>query len=121
MSKKILIVDDEPDILRTVSFRLEKMGYDILTATNGKEGLEIAHKKKPDLIFLDINMPVMDGYEVCRIIKTDTELKKIPVIFLTVSLPKSIIEKADGFNADDCVTKPFEPEVLLNKIKKFIG
>ncbi|NQT21872.1 MAG: response regulator [Candidatus Omnitrophica bacterium] len=121
MAKKILIVDDEPDILRTVSYRLEKMGYDIITATNGEEGLESARKNKPDMIFLDINMPVMDGFEVCKKIKSDQDLKGIPVVFLTVSQAQAVAERADGFNADDHVIKPFEPEELIGKIKKFIG
>ena len=119
--KKILIVDDEPDILKVVSFRLKKMGYNIFLAINGKEGLDLARKERPDLILLDLRLPVMDGYEVCRRLKADKELKHIPIILLTASNITEIREKLMQFKAEDYIIKPFEPQELLKKVKKFIG
>ena len=80
-AKKILVVDDEPDILSVIAFRLKKSGYEIVTAGDGKETLDLMQNWKPDLILLDIQLPVMDGYEVCRRIKADEELKHIPIVF----------------------------------------
>jgi len=121
MPKKILVVDDEPDILKIVSFRLGRMGYKIFTAENGQRALEIVRDKKPDLILLDLALPIMDGYEVCRTLKSDEVLKKIPVILLTASQAGRIKEKTKGFKADDYIIKPFEAEELVEKVKKFIG
>ena len=121
MAKKILVVDDEPDILKVVTFRLKKAGYDIKTAEDGQKALEEIKKEKPDLIFLDLRLPIIDGYEVCRRLKSDEALKKIPVIFLTASTAPTVASKAEEFKADDFLIKPFEPEELLKKVKKFIG
>ena len=120
MTKKILVVDDEPDIRKIVTFRLKKAGYEIATATNGQEALDSAQKEKPDLILLDLRLPIIDGYEVCRRLKTDQELKHIPVILLTASSAGKIAEKTKEFKADDYLIKPFDPEKLLAKVKKFL-
>jgi len=119
--KKIVVVDDELDILKVVSFRLEKAGYEILTAVDGPKALDLIRKEKPDLILLDIALPGMDGYEVCRKVKSDAALRNIPVIFLTASQVDRIKEKQSDSPADDFLIKPFEPEKLIAKIKKFIG
>lgn len=121
MAKKIMVVDDEPDILKVVIFRVKRLGHEVITATNGQEALDTAHKEKPDLILLDIRLPVMDGYEVCRRIKTDEKLKHIPIVFLTASSASKIAEKTKELKANDYLIKPFDPEELLKKIKKFIG
>lgn len=121
MAKKVLIVDDEPDVLKIVSFRLKAAGYEITTASDGREALDSAEKDRPDLILLDLRMPVMDGYEVCRKLKSDENLKNIPVIFLTASSGATIKDKAREYKADDYIVKPFEPEDLLRKVKKIIG
>ena len=118
--KKILIVDDEPDILKVVTFRVKKMEYEVVTATNGQEALDLIQKEEPDLILLDIELPVMNGYEVCQRVKTNEKLKHIPIIFLTASSASKIAEKAKEFNADDYLIKPFDSEELLKKIKNFI-
>jgi CheY-like chemotaxis protein len=121
MAKKILIADDEIDILKVVTFRLRKSGYEILTAVNGKEALDLIQVKRPDLILLDLRMPLMDGYEVCKRIKHDEELKKIPVILLTASKINEAPEKVRELEADDYLIKPFDPAKLFEKVKKFIG
>jgi two-component system alkaline phosphatase synthesis response regulator PhoP len=121
MPKKILVVDDEPDILKIVSFRLGKAGYDIITAGDGKTALDLIRKERPDLILLDLRIPVVDGYEVARQVKTDEKLKSIPIIFLTASSVSTIEKKAKDFQAADSIIKPFDPEELFRKVKKFIG
>ncbi|MDD5194571.1 MAG: response regulator [Candidatus Omnitrophica bacterium] len=122
MAKKVLVVDDEPDVLKVVSFRLKKAGYEVLTAVNGKIAIDLILEDKPDLIILDLRMPVMDGYEVCTKIKADETLKKIPVILLTASSGGSnITEKMVELKADDCMIKPFNADELLKKVQKFIG
>ena len=118
--KKILIVDDEPDILKAVTFRVKKLEYEVVTATNGQEALDLIQKEEPDLILLDIELPVMNGYEVCQRVKTNEKLKHIPIIFLTASIASKIAEKVKEFNADDYLIKPFDFEELSKKIKKFI-
>lgn len=120
MPKKILVVDDEVDILKVVTFRLRKSGYEILTAVDGREGLELIRNERPDLILLDLRLPVIDGYEVCRQVKADEELKNIPVILLTASSAAKIIERTKEFKADDYIIKPFNPTELLEKVKKLI-
>jgi len=121
MRKKVLVVEDEPDILRVVSYRLEKSGYEVITAVNGDEALEMAKKENPDLIFLDLRLPVTDGYEVCRELKSDEIFRSIPIILLTASSNRAISEEARDLKADDWLVKPFDPEDLLEKVDKFIG
>ncbi|MCP4653497.1 MAG: response regulator [Candidatus Omnitrophica bacterium] len=117
-NKRILIVDDEPDILRVAVFRLKKAGFEVATAINGQEGLEMAKKEKPDLIFLDLRLPVMDGYELCHELKTNDDLKHIPIILLTASAAQ-IGTRARQMGADDFITKPFDTDHLIKKAKKF--
>jgi len=121
MAKKILIVDDEKDFVQTLSFRLKAENFDVITAHDGDSGLEKAKKKSPDLIILDIMMPNMDGYMVCKMLKLEETLKKIPVIMLTVQ-PSELDEGASrDVGADAYMTKPFNPQALINKIRKLLG
>jgi DNA-binding response OmpR family regulator len=121
MPKKILVVDDETELLKALSIRLETSGYEVITASDGQEGLEKAKSLNPDLIVLDILMPKMDGYEVCRMLKFDEKYKSIPVIMLTAKTQD--IDKAMGkkVGANDYITKPFETQDLIDKIKKYLG
>lgn len=118
--KKILLVDDEPDLVEVVTFRLKSAGYDVITALDGKTAFDIINDTRPDLILLDLLLPVISGDEVCRKIKSDDRLKDIPVILFTASAIL-VPERAEKLGADDYLIKPFEPEDLLGKIKKFIG
>lgn len=120
MAKKILVVDDEVDIQRIVAFRLEKGGYQVFSAYNGLEGLEIAAREKPDLILLDLRMPKMSGEEACQKLKADPALKAIPIIFLTASQFVHTEELVKTCGADDLLIKPFTPEDLLAKISKYL-
>jgi DNA-binding response OmpR family regulator len=121
MPKKILVVDDETELLKALSIRLKTSGYEVITASDGQEGLEKAKSLNPDLIVLDILMPKMDGYEVCRMLKFDEKYKSIPVIMLTAKTQD--IDKAMGkkVGANDYITKPFETQDLIDKIKKYLG
>lgn len=121
MAKKIMIVDDEPDLVAVTSFRLKKHGYNILTASNGQEALDMIKKESPDLVLLDLRLPLISGQDVCKKIKSDPELKNIAVIIFTASASIDIIEKAKTLGADDHLIKPFDSEQLLSTVKKFIG
>lgn len=119
--KTILIADDEPDVLKVLRFRLTKRGYNVLTAVNGKEALDLAREKRPDLLIVDYRMPVMDGEELCRKLKDDDELKRIPVIFITAAAESISDQQWNSIPADDYIIKPFEPEDLLEKVRRFAG
>ena len=116
MGKKILIVDDEPHIrilLEQTLELLEDQGVELLVAGDGKEGLEIALDERPDLIFLDVNMPHLSGYEVCeRVKEVDSQ---IPVILLTAKGQALDKERGRAAGADEYVTKPFDPDRVLEK------
>ena len=118
--KKILLVDDERDLVETVTFRLEASGYEVLPAYDGREGLDKARKEKPDLIILDLMLPRMDGYKVCRMLKFDEKYKKIPIIMFTARAQQSDIEMGKEVGADAYITKPFEPQALLDKIEELL-
>ena len=118
MSKQtILVVDDELDLLDLIEYNLRKEGFEVLRADNGLDGIAIAKEQKPHLVLLDIMMPKMDGIEVCEKMRDDSELKNIPIIFLTArSDEKTEIE---GLNkgADDYITKPISTTKLISRIK----
>ncbi len=119
--KRILIVDDEPDILKVMRFRLTQRGYEIATAVNGQEGLERAKEFKPDLILADIVMPKMKGDELCRRIKADPATRHMAVIIMTASIIGQTPEAIHKIKADGFILKPFEPQELFEKIKDLIG
>ncbi len=122
MAKKILVVDDEPDIMEVSTVRLKHLGYEIIPAIDAEEALAILQKDIPDLILLDLLLPKMQGDELCKILKSDDKFKNIPVILFTASAVRpSIPARVKEMGADDCVLKPFDPEELLSKVKKFIG
>lgn len=116
----ILLIDDEADILEFIGYNLEKEGYRILKAENGKEGLYIARKHKPDLILLDLMMPEIDGIETCEAIRNDEQLKDTIVVFLTAR--NEDYSQIAGYNAgaDDYIAKPVKPKILLSKIKALV-
>ena len=116
----ILIIDDEADIRDILSYNLKKEGYGVLTAENEKHGIEIAKKNIPDLILLDIMMPEMDGIEACELLKADNETKDILICFLTAR--SEDYSQIAGFNAgaDDYVTKPVKPKLLISRIKAIL-
>jgi two-component system alkaline phosphatase synthesis response regulator PhoP len=118
--EKILLVDDELDIIEFVSYNLTKEGYDVTTATNGKEAVELAKKIKPDLIILDVMMPGMDGIETCHEIRNVDYLKDTLITFL--SARGEDYSQVAGFDAgaDDYISKPIKPRLLISKIKAIL-
>jgi len=121
MGKKILIIEDSTITIVLVKMRLENDGYTVISAIGGEAGLEKMREEKPDLVILDVRMPEMDGFEVCRIAKNDPELKNIPVIFLTTRVQKSDFEKGKEVGVDGHIGKPYEGAGLVKEIKKFLG
>jgi len=119
--KRILVVDDENDILVVLKFRLEANNYEVLTASDGQEGLNKARTEKPDLIILDLMLPKLDGYKVCRMLKFDEIYKSIPIIIFTAKVQQKDEELGKEMGADAYVTKPFEAEILLGKIKELLS
>jgi len=118
MSKKILVVDDEPFIVRSLTYVLGREGYECSIATDGEEALNQIKKNKPDLIFLDIMMPKIDGYEVCRQIKSDPDLKNIYIIMLSAKGQAAEKEKGFSVGVNEYITKPFSPTNILRRIKE---
>jgi len=118
--KRILVVDDEPDIVTVIGKSLRDNGYEVIAANDGQEALEKAKAEKPDLILLDLMLPIMDGYKVCGLLKNDTRYSKIPVILFTAKAQEKDIKLGEEVGADAYITKPFEPEVLFSKIKELI-
>lgn len=118
--KKILLVEDETDMAYAVTLQLESSGYEVIPAADGKEGLEKARKEKPDLIILDIMLPKLDGYKVCRMLKFDEKYKHIPIILFTARAQESDKKMGQEVAADAYVTKLFDPPVLLIKIKELL-
>ena len=117
-SIKVLVVDDEPKIVQTLQDRLEMTGYEVLPAYNGKEGLEMAIEGKPDVVLLDVVMPVMDGLEMLELLRQQPDCQDIPVIMLTARSQASDIARAKACGIADYIVKPFEIGELLVKIEK---
>jgi DNA-binding response OmpR family regulator len=126
MPKKILIVDDDPDLVEAVTMILESKKYDVAAAYGGLEGLEKARTEKPDLIVLDVMMPDKDGYAVCKEMKADPKLSKIPILLLTAvvsKIPTTHYTQQMGMEteADDYMDKPVEPAELVNRIEVLLA
>ncbi|MFA5335787.1 MAG: response regulator [Candidatus Omnitrophota bacterium] len=120
MPKTILIVDDEADLVKVTAFRLKSLGYNVVTGANGQEALDLMKEKRPDLVLLDMRLPVMDGRDACKTIKADPGLKDIPIVMFTASTDK-ISEQAKEAGADGFLVKPFEQEQLIAILDKFLG
>lgn len=118
--KKILLVDDEPDLVKVTTYRLKKMGYDVVAGVTGQEALDLIRSEKPDLVLLDLRLPVIDGLDVCKKVKADKKLKDIPIILFTASTG-SIVDNVKEVGADGYLIKPFNQEQLAAELKKFLG
>ena len=121
MGKRILVVEDEPDQLTTLKFRLEANGYEVISASDGEEGLAKAQKEHPDLILLDIMLPKMDGFEVCRRLKQDKSTSSIPVIGLTAYGRQYGEDKARAAGVNDYMDKAYEPKDLIARINSLLN
>ena len=119
--KNILVIEDVEDHLEIVKLILEQHGYNILVATTGLEGLKCARANSPDLVILDVVLPEMNGYEVCKEIKNGNDTKDMPVIMLSVRSNPEDIETAYKAGANKYITKPFNLEDLIKEVKKHLG
>ena len=120
MKPKILVVDDEKNIVTTITYNLEQAGFRTVTAFDGKQALELAQREAPDLITLDVMLPGIDGWEACRLLRQDGRTKRIPILMLTVKDDEA--DKVIGLElgADDYLTKPFSPKELVARIKAIL-
>ncbi len=118
--KKILVVDDEVDLVETIRFPLEMEGFNVLVSYNGEDALNQARKEKPDLILLDLMLPKLDGYKVCRLLKFDERYKHIPILMLTAKTQEKDVLLGIETGADDYITKPFDIDKLIKKVKNFL-
>jgi len=119
--KKILVVEDEESLLKLESILLTSKGYDVQGATNGQEALDLLADVQPDLILLDIMLPNMDGFEVCRRIKENPETRHIPVIMLTAKKSREDMAKGHEVGADWYITKPFKSANVVETIQRFLN
>ena len=119
--KKILLVDDEPDILKLVAARLRASGYDVVTAQDGQDGLRMAQQERPDLLILDLMLPHLNGYEICTMLKQDPRYQGIPVILFSAKSQEKDKQLGKDCGADAYLTKPYRPEVLLERVRTLIA
>lgn len=117
---KILIIDDEIELTELVKFRLENQGYQVIVAYDGIGGLAKAREEKPDLIILDVMLPGMDGYKICRLLKFDEQYKKIPIIMFTARIEANEPKMSAQMGAEAYLAKPFEPTILMEKVKELL-
>lgn len=122
MSKrKILVVDDEVELIKAMQLILGQAGYEVIVANDGQEGLEKAKSQEPDLIVLDLMLPKMDGHKVCGLLKSDTKHNKIPIIIFSAKAQQEDVQISKEIGADAYITKPFDPPVLLAKIEELLS
>jgi two-component system, cell cycle response regulator DivK len=121
MSKRILVVEDQEDNRQILRDLLSNVGYEMIEAEDGVQALELAAKHRPDLILMDIQLPLMDGYEATRRIKANPDLKSIPIIVVTSYALSGDEEKARLAGCDAYVAKPYSPRALLAKIREYLS
>jgi DNA-binding response OmpR family regulator len=119
--RKILVVDDEPHVLRTLTFVLKKEGYDVSSARDGEEAMAKVRESKPNLMFLDVMMPKKNGYEVCQELKSSVTYSDIHIVMLSAKGQEADKEKALNFGADEFMTKPFSPMGVVERVKQLLG
>jgi two-component system phosphate regulon response regulator PhoB len=121
VKQRILVVDDEPEAVELVEFNLKQAGYAVVTASDGAEALKKAHAQTPDLIVLDVMLPEMDGFEICKTLRLEPSTARVPIIMLTAKAAE--IDRVLGLElgADDYLTKPFSPRELLLRVKKILA
>ena len=119
-TKRVLVIEDNENNIYLITFMLQKNGYDFIEARDGAEGVELAVKEKPDLILMDMQLPVLDGYEAAKRIKAMEETKDIPIIALTSFAMLGDKEKAMNAGCDGYIEKPINPETIMAEIKKYL-
>jgi DNA-binding response OmpR family regulator len=118
MNMKVLVVDDEPNILLSLEFLMRKNGFQVFIARNGLEALQLIETHRPQVILLDIMMPDMDGYEVCKYVREKEQLKATKIIFLSAKSKENDIAKGLAAGADKYLTKPFSTRQLVAEVKE---
>jgi DNA-binding response OmpR family regulator len=118
---KILIAEDERDIRDLVAFTLRFAGHEVFAASNGEEAVDLAPKVNPDLIIMDVRMPRMTGYDACKVMKADPDLKDIPVVFLTARGQESEVKQGLDLGAEAYLLKPFAPDQLTSRVKEILA
>jgi len=119
--KKVLIVDDERDIVETLKFVIESEGIECLTAYDGEEALNLAKSEMPDLIVLDVMLPKINGYKICRLLKFDSKYKDIPILMITARSQEEDKAIGEETGADEYITKPFDINEVVKKIKNYLA
>jgi DNA-binding response OmpR family regulator len=118
---KILVAEDEADIRELVTFMLRFAGYEVLAATNGEDAVLMAFREAPDLVLLDVRMPRMTGYDACRMIRANPDLRNVPVVFLSAKGQESEVRSGMAAGAEEYLLKPFSPIELANKVKVILA
>src|SRR5574344_2192107 len=119
--KKVLIVDDEPDLVETLKFVLETAGFECYTSYNGEDGLNLAREILPDLIILDVMMPKINGFKICRLLKYDSKYKNIPILMVTARSQEEDKLIGEETGVDEYITKPFDLDALVEKVKNYLN
>jgi DNA-binding response OmpR family regulator len=119
--KRILVAEDEPSIVLSLEFLLTEAGYEVFTAVNGADALQLAEQHKPDLLVLDIMLPVVNGFEVCRTVRSNPALSDMPILMLTARGREQEIARGLALGANAYVTKPFGTRELMSKIRELLG
>lgn len=120
-AKRILVVDDEPDVLLLVVYRMRRSGYDVIEARDGDEAFQLAVAEQPDLIVADVMMPRIDGYELTRRLRNEETTRRIPVILLTAKSQEADVSQGFAAGADDYLKKPFNPDELVARVRAVLG
>jgi two-component system, OmpR family, response regulator VanR len=118
--KTIVVADDEPDMANLVKEALERHGYHVVTVFDGKTAIETITRLQPDLVVLDVLMPAVQGYDVCRYLRDQWELKKLKILILSSMSSEFDLEASRSAGADSYITKPFEPETLAREVKRLL-
>jgi len=121
MTKQILVIEDQEDNRAILRDLLHSAGFEVIEAHNGEDGVSMAGARKPDLILMDIQLPVMDGYEATRRIKADPDLQRIPIIAVTSYALSGDADKAKSAGCDGYISKPYSPRALLAKVRDFLN
>ena len=121
MTKEVLIVDDEPNVVVSLQFLMEQQGYRVLVAERGEDALDLIYQYKPDLVLLDIMLPGIDGYEVCEIVRLNPDYRNIKIIFITARGREEEIAKGMSLGADAYITKPFSNAELVAQVKTVLN
>jgi len=121
MSKKILVADDEPNIVISLEYLLKREGYTVLVARDGQQALETITLEKPDLVLLDVMMPLKTGFEVCQAVRANEDLQATKILMLTAKGRDTDVAKGTALGADDYITKPFSTRELAEKVARMLG